>query len=223
MSKFNETRFDGAKNKIIVRNLQYGLVSKYIKSNAIIVCGPSVSRNICDGRKIARTPKSKIFLIEQSPTIFKIVQRRFGKLSDKQKKNVYIIKGDVSNYETLINLKVPCRFEDLDLCIALNSIKYTILHRLSMQSKISAQKNFNKCIMFTSCMRSAKITSIMHTLNYIVNFLGAEIDLKNFGNAEKRIMSLYAPLMIKKGRLVDFRITTYKDGASMMSCLLIYK
>lgn len=210
------TRFDktSAPKKEVVHDLQYRFACIRVQSSALVISGPAVMRHIKHAKRIARTPKAQVVIIEQSTKVYVEMSRRFDTFTSAAKKNVSIINGDVYSH------KKAYRFEDLDLCKSLKNTLPIIWKRLNEQAK---KKKGNKCMMFTTCMRMCKTSDDLKMLNYILSIIGAELDLSKISTGKECRMALYKPPVSKRGRLVDLRITTYRDGSQMRSCVIIYK
>lgn len=241
-NQFDLDRFDDCPTKRWLQSQIYSSVARRMKSNAMIVSGPSVERHITDGFRIASTPKAKIYLVERNIERFYEMSRRCQAIKNSEPldgwpedwySRVTRLHTDVISYERLIKSKTPTRFEDLDMCQTMPSIQYLIGHRLLLQSKLAGSAaKLRKCILITSSLRHCELDKTLDILFTLVkDILGAKVSLWHGAKGAKHSrlyrehgVKEYSPYMEDHGRILNngLRFYTYRDGAPMFSCMILY-
>ena len=228
--------YDHRPAKEFLENYTYTRIGKKMVSNVLAITGPAIDRHITNASKIANRSKCKMYFIEIEPRIYKIMCRR-KENSELNTKKVNIGLGNFVDYNRIFGLQYPCRFIDLDLCQTLEKTMFLIYHSLRHQSMHINNKYNNgyKCLMITASLRgdSRKNNKGNNTaktlldLNILLNVIDARIDIKN--TIQNKTRSIFkgvnklSPVIINQGRLKTLDIFSYKDGAPMMSFVILYK
>jgi len=236
-NKFDIDRFDDCPTKEWLHSNMYTYASRRMKSDALIVSGPAVERHIKEGLKIARTPKAMVYLIENNMKIYAEMRERYEKLLVKQPElcnKVRIVSGDVAGYELAIGRSHALRFEDLDMCASIRSLRYLLSHRLYIQSRLAGNPaKLRKCFMFTTSLHNCPFDETVEILQKMVlEILEAKVVLWNMYGVEdvpyRRYRSNgvkeYFPYFQKFGRLLNngLHFFTYGDKSPMFSCMIFY-
>jgi len=230
-----EDHFDNRPVKEFLEHNLYRHAGNRMESNVVQITGPALERHVTgpalerhvkNALMIAKTVRCRIHCIEISRRIFKEMERRWQHLSPRLKKMVKIHNCDIANHHINCKLRVPSRFEDLDLCQSLHMTKYLIAYRLQIQSS-SYTKRYdmsNKCMMFTSALRPTSRRDYMKDINTVLAVIGSEIDSATYkvNNVRYGIRSI-TPTITKPGRMTAIGIFSYQDASPMMSCIIFYK
>jgi hypothetical protein len=228
-NQFDLDRFDDCPTKRWLQSQIYSDLAKRMKSNVMMIAGPAIERHISDGFKIASTPKAKIHLVEKDFERYKEMVRRYGSIPNKPKewaKKITLIHGDILLCDST-------RFEDLDLCQTLSSLRYLVGHRLLLQSKLGGSAfKLRKCMLITASLRHYELNRTLDALfNLVRDILGAKVALWSGTKGEKHSrlykehgVKEYSPYIESHGRLLlnGLRFYTYRDGAPMFSCVILY-
>lgn len=240
INRSSMSRFNKCENKILIQNDQYEIASKYIKSSAMVLCGPAFERNVDNAFKIACTPGSKVLFVEIIPKIYNHLlhcKRKFKAAGDQRMHKLQIVNGNVIAYEEFANLKKPYRFENIDLCQSMNTSYEILRYRLRKQSRI---QYMTKCMIFTVSLRAnrkntADLLTTMHTLNDIIDVIGADIDVEKtintltkihtYNNGKCNVSALVMETSFNRmGKIFLLKLYKYKDnGIDMLSGVILYR
>ena len=220
--------YDHRPAKEFLENYTYTKIGKKMVSNVLTITGPAIDRHILNASKIANRSKCKIYFIEIESRIYKEMcwRKKHSKLDTKK---VNIGHGNFIDYNKIFDLRYPCRFIDLDLCQTMGKCKHLICHSLQHQSMHinDAYNDKYKCIMITSSYRCSTTEKTFSGLNYILKVIGAKIDIAQTKQRSKKQIFKKVhklnPVITKQGRLKMLDIFSYKDGAPMMSFVILYK
>lgn len=247
-NQFDLGRFDDCPTKEWLQGQVYTHLSLRMKSNVMVVGGPSIKRQINNAFKIASTPKAKVYLIENNTERYNEMECRLrymidGHPMDPWPQNhqwlkdwyskVQRVYGDVASYEMAAGLNRPVRFEDLDMCETMSSIQHLVRYRLALQSEISGSSaGLRKCMLITSSLRGCELDTTLDALFKIIqDILGAKVVLwkgtkgaKHSRLYKEHGVKEYSPYMENYGRILNngLRYYTYRDGAPMFSCTIFY-
>lgn len=236
--KFNNQppdHFDNRPAKEFLEDLIYTYIGRIMRSHVLVITGPSIERHIINSFKIASDNRFWVHCIDMDEDTFSEMTQRLEKMSIDTSR-VELGLGDVTNYEWVFKLPRPCRFEDLDLCQSLGQTKGIIMQRLIRQSSNhgGTYDSCVKCLMFTTSSRPKGIEDFFYNLNTILNEIGAEIRVNSTVRQgpngvykhNKRNIHEWSPVLSKHGRLLNrdpLTVYTYRDGAPMVSCVIMYR
>lgn len=239
-SKFDLNRFDKvncpAKNWLHNHIYNYLYIRKII-SSAMIISGPAVSRHLEDAFKVASVKQAEVYLVEKFAHVYKEMVRRWNIIQkeahpkwpkDWQKK-VHLVHSDVRTYQDVIGKRYACRFEDLDLCQNMESIRYLVGDRIQEQTRIGGPgRKKKKCMLITSSLRGCGYEKTIKLLrDLLLSIPLAEIDpfiptkARKLSNGVKQ----YFPTIRDKGRLLPKGLSffTYRDRSPMMTIMILFR
>jgi len=228
-NQFDLDRFDDCPTKRWLQSQIYSDLAKRVKSNVMMIAGPAVERHINDGLKIASTPAARIHLVEKDFGRYKEMVRRYRDIPNRPKewaKKITLINSDILLCDSM-------RFEDLDLCQTMSSLRYLVGHRILLQSKLGGSAfKLRKCMLITTSLRHYELNKTFDAvLNLVRDILGAKVSIWK-GAGGKKYSRLYKehgvkeyfPYIENHGRILNngLRFYTYRDGAPMFSCMILY-
>lgn len=241
-NKLELDRFDDCPTKEWLQSRIYTYIGTRMKSSVAMVAGPSIERQITNGFKIASTPKAKIYLIEKDMArYYKMCDRRYALIfagaTDVTAQwpecwwyRAIPALGDMSGYEVAAKLDKPVRFEDLDMCQTMRSIRYFVGHRLLLQSKLKG--SFRKCMLITSSLRKCTVEDTLAILQQLLgDILGVQSSVwpGRTGDKHSKIykefnVKVYSPYIARPGRLLKngLQFFSYADKSPMFSCIILY-
>ncbi len=230
------TYFDDRPAKEYLENSIYDYVGQRMLSNTLQVTGPAVARHLNNAKKIARHASCSRYIMEIDQRIFSAISKRViaHKLSDPDinDRNVEVGLGNAVEYERILGLSKPCRFEDMDFCQSLDTSVYLIAHRLHTQARPWPGKyaELNKCLVFTSAIRPSNMEKSLEWLKIILHAIGAILSVKetlSHGTLDIGYsIKSWSPALLQTGRLLgpkSLKIYNYRDSHPMMSCVILYK
>jgi hypothetical protein len=238
-----ESRFNDCPAKEWLQDNLYTHIGARMKSNVMMIPGPSIGKQITNALKIASTPKSEIYFIEESYTrMAKMYMRsqhdagylsKVGGTSADWPKNwrsrIHFFYGGVAGYEVAAGLDKPVRFEDLDMDQTMSSMRYLVGHRLLKQSELKSK--LRKCMLITSSLRGCDLDKTLGILHRLLNeILGTKAAIwpnakgKYAGTHRGAGVNEYAPYIEQHGRLIKngLRLFSYRDSVPMFSCMILY-
>jgi len=241
-NKFDIDRFDDCPTKRWLQDQMYTHLSFRMKSNVMVVGSPSLEEQITNAFKIASTPAAQVYIVEIDARRFAEMSKRFQILRDRDPlcgwpedwaDRTHRLFIDVASYEMAAKLKAPVRFEDLDMCQTMLFTQHLVRYRLSLQSEISGYSaRMRKCMLFTSSLHHCGLDETLDILQRILeDVLGASASVWKSakGNKHSRLYKThgvkeYTPYIANHGRLLKdgLRFYTYRDGAPMFSCMILY-
>lgn len=220
----------------------YTYIGNRMKSNVMMVSGPSIKRHIGNAFEIASTPKAEIYLVEEDSERMAEMANQFynglGEIpadwpKDWQNK-IHLVYGDVAGYETAARINRPVRFEYLDMYQTMPSIQYLVGHRLLKQSKLGSK--LRKCMLITSSLSRCELDETLTILHHLLSeILGIEFEIWPIINGRKYSRKYrnsgrdsgvreYSPYIKRHGRLLKggLRLFSYRDRAPMFTCMILY-
>lgn len=206
--------FNDCPRKRKSQDILYGHVGKYIDSNVLILAGPNPLPNILNGIKIAKSPLSRVYLIERDKETFNKMESKIKNLNlpnneiDCQlvNKKVMIRNTDIKDFED--DPYYPIRCEDLDFCQSIKEcagLFYYRLHRQVRRFSKGANKSLYKCIMITVCLRGCDRKTTLDTIDGIID------NVFSYNGGRSRLLN----------RIFTYR--AYRDTNQMLSCAILYK
>ena len=155
-------------NKRKAQSSVYDHLAKYMDCNVAILAGPAAGPNIENGLKIAKSERSRIYLIEKDPEVFHRLTKSFEDYMHThpslRRKSLYedsthttkvvLSNVDIASFEG--DKSHPARCEELDFCKTMMDVSGIFFHRLTRQIRTFSRGTFSrfyKAIILTVSMR----------------------------------------------------------------------